>query len=137
MGSYPDPPNCCGRNLGKSGADEGTDYLHDPGDPNCFAKTCMRDTMLCPMQRCGDNIDESCAGKDTNCIIDEDCDGDPAPPMGNDCDDHDPERHFGAVEPCGSTKDLNCNGLIGEGCVPSDLDGDGFARNHPAGCPNN
>ena len=39
-----------------------------------------------------------------------------------------PAVHPGALEPCGSTKDLNCNGTIDDGCVPCDLDGDGFER---------
>jgi hypothetical protein len=139
MDPFPDPPNCCGYNLGKKGtADEFTDFLHPSPDPNCFAVSCMHDKTLCPMQRCGDGIDESCQGKDTNCIIDADCDGDPAPPIGNDCDDHDPAVHSGALEPCGSTKDLNCDGIINGGCVPCDLDGDGFERNDPPnGCPDN
>ncbi|HZS40215.1 MAG TPA: putative metal-binding motif-containing protein [Polyangia bacterium] len=134
---FPDPPNCCGKNLGKENTpDATTDYLHAPGDPGCFAAKCMRDTMLCPMKRCGDGIDEGCNnGVDTTCIVDEDCDGYPAPPQGNDCDDHDPNVHPNAAEPCNATKDLNCDGVIG-GCVPCDLDGDGFERNDPGnGCP--
>ena len=89
---------------------------------------------LCPAQRCGDGIDESCRAvdnepsNDTTCIVDADCDGTPATVNGQvfDCDDHDPNVHPGAVEACGSTKDLNCNGTVGEGCVPCDLDGDGY-----------
>ncbi|MGZ3426148.1 MAG: putative metal-binding motif-containing protein, partial [Polyangia bacterium] len=119
---YPDPPNCCGYSLGKLGtADENTNFLG---------------TDLCPTQRCGDGIDESCRDvandpkNDTTCIVDADCDGYPAMVNGQvvDCDDNDPAVHPGAVEACGSTKDLNCNGTIGEGCVPCDLDGDGYER---------
>jgi hypothetical protein len=144
MDPYPDPPNCCGYSLGKKGtADENTDYLHATGDMGCFAATCTRDMMLCPMQRCGDKIDEGCRGSgandpknDTTCVVDEDCDGYPAMPQGNDCDDHDPAVHPNALEPCGSTKDLNCDGVVNGGCVPCDLDGDGFERNDPTnGCP--
>jgi hypothetical protein len=122
---FPDPPNCCGYNLGKKGTpDEFKDFTGDP--------------VLCPKPRCGDKIDEGCNGKDTTCIIDADCDGDPAKPVGNDCDDSDPTVHSGALEPCGSTKDLNCDGVVNGGCVPCDLDGDGFERDDkPNGCPDN
>ena len=127
---FPDPPNCCGYSLGKLNTpDEHTNFLG---------------TDLCPTQRCGDGIDESCRGvandakNDTTCIVDADCDGYPATVNGQvyDCDDNDPSVHPGAVEPCGSTKDLNCNGTIGEGCVPCDLDGDGYERMDAANnCP--
>ena len=69
---------------------------------------------LCPMQRCGDGIDESCQRqRDTTCVVDADCDGYPATVNSRpyDCDDDDPASHPGAVEACGSTKDLNCNGI--------------------------
>ena len=126
---FPDPPNCCGYSLGKKGtADENKDFTGD--------------ASLCPRKRCGDGIDESCRGalndpqNDTTCVIDADCDGYPAPPQGNDCDDFDPAVHPTAIEACGSTKDLNCDGIVNGGCVPCDLDGDGFERNDPAnGCP--
>jgi hypothetical protein len=126
---FPDPKNCCGYNLGKKGTpDEGTDFTGTP---------------LCPMKRCGDGIDNSCRAvvndprNDTICEVDDDCDGYLAPPQGNDCDDHDPTVHPGALEPCGSTRDLNCSGGINEGCVPCDLDGDGYQRNDPQNsCPN-
>jgi hypothetical protein len=140
---FPDPPNCCGYSLGKTGTpDEHTDFLFTAH--TCAAAACKADMTLCPMKRCGDGIDESCRGgavndakNDTACIVDNDCDGYPAPPLGNDCDDNDPTVHPGALEPCGSMKDLNCNGTINEGCVPCDLDGDGFQRNDPTnGCPN-
>jgi hypothetical protein len=136
---FPDPPNCCGYSLGKTGtSDEGTNFLcgTNGSPPPCYAGNCNCDMTLCPSQRCGDGIDESCQGKDTTCVVDEDCDGYPAPPQGNDCDDHDPNSHPGAVEPCGSTKDLNCDGVVNGGCVPCDLDGDGYERNDSAnGCP--
>jgi hypothetical protein len=127
---YPDPPNCCGYNLGMAGTPE--EFVDYTGDP-----------ILCPMKRCGDGIDESCRGgatndpaNDTVCVIDADCDGDPAPPQGNDCDDHNPNVSSKAPEICGNGIDDNCNGLIDDGCVPCDLDGDGFQRNDPPnGCP--
>ncbi|MDB4965477.1 MAG: hypothetical protein JWN44_1166 [Myxococcales bacterium] len=121
---FPDPPNCCGYSLGRVGtAEEHTNFLGQD---------------ICPTQRCGDGIDESCRNSDTTCIVDADCDGYPATVNGQpyDCDDSDPTVHPGAVEACGSTKDLNCNGSIGEGCVPCDLDGDGYQRvDAPNGCP--
>jgi hypothetical protein len=132
---FPDPPNCCGYSLGKPAGspDANKDFLC--GAANCYASSCACDQLLCPMKRCGDGIDESCAGADTPCVVDDDCDGYPAPPMGNDCDDHDPNVHPNASEPCNATKDLNCDGIVG-GCVPCDLDGDGFERNDPQnGCP--
>jgi hypothetical protein len=129
---FPDPPNCCGYSLGKENtSDANTDFLFGG---KCYAASCKPDKMLCPAKRCGDGIDESCKGvvnssvNDTTCIVDDDCDGFPAPPQGADCDDHDPNVHPGAPEACGSTKDLNCNGTIGEGCIPCDLDGDGYER---------
>ncbi len=135
---FPDPPNCCGYSLGKSGSDANTSFLCGTGasPPPCYAASCNCTMLLCPKQRCGDGIDESCQGKDTTCVVDDDCDGYPAPPQGNDCDDHDPNVHPGALEPCGSTKDLNCDGVINGGCIPCDLDGDGFERNDAVnGCP--
>jgi hypothetical protein len=125
---FPDPPNCCGYSLGMIGtADEHTNFTGQ---------------AICPTARCGDGIDESCRGvandkiNDTTCIVDNDCDGYPAMPQGDDCDDNDPAVHPGAVEACGATKDLNCNKTVGEGCVPCDLDGDGYERADAAnGCP--
>lgn len=141
---FPDPPNCCGYNLGKAGTpDAYVDFLHDTGETGCFAARCMHDMLLCPMKRCGDGIDESCRGmgandpaNDTPCVVDEDCDGYPAPPQGNDCDDHNPNVHPGAQVICGAGIDSNCSGTIDQGCVPCDLDGDGYERIDSAnGCP--
>ncbi len=140
---FPDPPNCCGYSLGKKGtADEGTNFLCPTG--TCYAGKCSCDMLLCPKKRCGDGIDESCRGSganlasnDTACVVDEDCDGYPSIASGGtDCDDHDPTVHPGAVEGCGGTKDLNCDGVIGGGCLPCDIDGDGYERNDSMnGCP--
>ncbi len=142
---FPDPPNCCGYSLGKQGTpNAGVDYLHAAGDPACFAASCMADAMLCPKQRCGDGIDEACKGgavndpmNDTNCVIDADCDGYPAPPQGNDCNDHDPNIHPGAVEICGDNINQSCNPSGADsGCVPCDVDGDGYQRKDvAASCP--
>jgi hypothetical protein len=41
-----------------------------------------------------------------------------------DCDDADPTRHVGAVDPCGDGLDQDCDG-VDRPCVPEDLDGDG------------
>src|SRR5262249_10490154 len=113
---YPDPPNCCGYSPGQTGApDEHKDF---PGDP-----------VLCPTKRCSDGIDQSCRGEgandpanDTRCVVDADCDGFPAPPEGNDCDDHNPAIHPGAQEICGNGVDENCNNIPDDGCQPCDLD---------------
>ncbi|MEO6951727.1 MAG: putative metal-binding motif-containing protein [Polyangia bacterium] len=129
---FPDPPNCCGYSLGMKGtADAGHDYTGDP--------------VLCPKPRCGDGIDEACVGQgpndpanDTKCFVDADCDG-YSPP--DDCNDNDPAVHPGAPEICGNGKNDSCtfvNGMsvIDSGCVPCDLDGDGFQRlDVPANCP--
>lgn len=127
---FPDPANCCGYNLGfaRGTPDGQRSHADDP--------------VLCPggTPRCGDGIDNACKGiennvaNDTKCVIDADCDGF-SPPQ--DCDDNDPMTYPGAPEPCGGTKDLNCSGKPNDGCVPCDLDGDGYQRNDgPNGCPN-
>jgi len=125
MDPYPDPPNCCGYSLGKTGTEKAINYFYDAGDPNCKAASCVRDAMLCPSQRCGNGVDDSCSNKDTECATDNDCDGVVA---GKDCDDNDPTVYPGAPETCADTKDKNCDGKVGTGCVPCDLDGDGFLR---------
>ena len=82
--------------------------------------------------RCDDGIDQDCDGVDARCKIDDDCD-DRSPPW--DCDDSDPRVYPGAGEICGNGNDDNCDGEIDEGCVPCDLDGDGYERTDAAaGC---
>lgn len=120
---FPDPPNCCGYNLGKTTEPErSTNYLGDP--------------LLCPTKRCEDGVDNACQGGDTRCVVDEDCDGDVAP---FDCNDHDPSikrSAQGGREVCGNDVDEDCDGVINNGCVPCDLDGDGYQRMDAAnGCP--
>ncbi|MDY0000990.1 MAG: putative metal-binding motif-containing protein [Polyangia bacterium] len=48
---------------------------------------------------------------------------------GPDCDETDPNVHWGAPEVCGNGKDDNCNGTVDDGCPGvdcQDLDGDGW-----------
>ena len=46
-----------------------------------------------------------------------------------DCDDANPNRHPGALEPCGGSLDLNCDGVQPTACVVScvDADSDGYS----------
>jgi hypothetical protein len=82
---------------------------------------------------CNDGIDQDCDGQDTVCITDDDCDGSPAD---QDCDDNNPDIFPGQNETCGNGIDDNCNGIIDEGCVNCDLDGDGWQRYDPDNnCP--
>jgi hypothetical protein len=107
---FPDPKNCCGYSLGRSGA---------------MAAQNFSGTPECPNKRCDNGIDESCSGADTACLTDEDCDGDPA---GLDCSDQNPAVNRNATEVCGNGVDDDCDGVNDNGCVPCDLDGDGFSR---------
>jgi len=82
---------------------------------------------------CGDGIDQDCNGKDVACFTDKDCD-DYTPPQ--DCNDDDPTINPQAAETCDG-KDNNCNGVVDEGCVPCDVDGDKHADpNHTGGVCN-
>jgi hypothetical protein len=105
-----------------------------------------RDPLTFPGARedctnCGPTADQNCDGK-LNLCNDADCDGYPGcgkagapePPL-CDCDDNDPAIHPDATEVCGDAIDNNCNGQTDEGCMPCDVDGDGFLRDDPAsGC---
>jgi hypothetical protein len=116
---FPDPANCCGYSLGKT---------MEPDKSHNYAGE-----ALCPTKRCEDGIDNACTGMDTRCVVDEDCDGDPA---GLDCNDADPAVKRGAQEICGNTVDEDCDGVLNNGCVPCDLDGDEYQRaDAPNGCP--
>jgi len=75
--------------------------------------------------KCDDGVDQDCDGQDARCVTDNDCDESPPP---HDCDDEDNTVYPGAPELCGNSVDDNCNGEVDEGCVPCDLDGDGFER---------
>jgi hypothetical protein len=90
---------------------------------------------------CGPTADQNCDGK-LNLCNDADCDGYPGcgkegapePPL-CDCNDNDANVHPGISEVCGDNIDNNCDGQTDEGCVPCDVDGDGFMRDDPAnGC---
>jgi hypothetical protein len=95
--------------------------LPPANDPIWILKGCGKAS---PAPHCGDGVDNDCNGQDTACVIDEDCDGFPA---ATDCNDKDPKINPGAVEECDG-KDNNCNGIIDEGCVPCDVDGDNHAN---------
>jgi hypothetical protein len=79
---------------------------------------------------CGDGADEDCDERDVACSTDEDCDGyAPCKTKGDtgcDCDDSDASINPGTKETCDG-KDNNCDGKVDEGCVPCDIDGDGYA----------
>ena len=128
---FPDPPNCCGYSLGKLGAPMSTrDFA---GDATCARRSAAAtastraaapSTTARPTTPPASSTRTATASRRRSTA------------RSFDCDDNDPGVHPGAVEACGSTKDLNCNGTVGEGCVPCDLDGDGFERNDPANnCP--
>jgi hypothetical protein len=73
---------------------------------------------------CGDGRDQDCDGFDEAC----DADGDGFV-AGTDCDDEDPAVRPGGEEVCtalgGAAVDEDCDGIVDEGCVQDDLDGDG------------
>jgi hypothetical protein len=127
----PRPRNCCQCTDPKSCA-------------NNHAK--LADQSVCKPARCGVSFDFDCSGQSVECFIDEDCDGYAAngPPQVRDCDDNDPRVHPGAEVICDpapedASKDWACDGNPRKGCVPCDLDGDGFQRRDPPGpgakCP--
>src|SRR5262249_7151080 len=94
---FPESPNCCGYNLGKTGADRQKTF----GEPLCHAG------------RCGTGVDYDCDKMSTACVQDQDCDGFAAAasqpagcsapantPPGNDCNDCDAAINPGAPELC-------------------------------------
>jgi hypothetical protein len=77
---------------------------------------------------CGDGIDQDCDFVDAACDRDGDGVGADIAIGGRpDCDDGDPTVHPGAAE-VDCDRDRNCNGALfeGPGCIPDDLDGDGY-----------
>lgn len=94
----------------------------------CKAKMARQGKALSPPY-CGDGIDQDCSGADMVCITDDDCDGH-SPPQ--DCDDKDASINPGAKEVCDG-KDNNCNKTVDEGCLPCDVDGDGYAAKGATG----
>ncbi|MFO0577656.1 MAG: putative metal-binding motif-containing protein [Polyangia bacterium] len=98
------------------------------------------DLSTCQPARCDDPFDYDCTGMVVPCFVDEDCDGySPQDPVVSqrDCDDNNPDVHPGAPKNCAdSSKDWACDGNPTGGCVPCDLDGDGFQRMDAAAkCP--
>ena len=93
------------------------------------------DQALCQPKRCDTTFDFDCTGLSVDCFTDEDCDGySPNNPdvKLRDCDDSDARVHPNAQKLCdppdGVIKDWACDGRPSAGCVPCDLDGDGFQR---------
>ena len=93
------------------------------------------DQALCQPKRCDTTFDFDCTGLSVDCFTDEDCDGySPNNPdvKLRDCDDTDSRVHPNAQKLCdppdGVIKDWACDGRPSAGCVPCDLDGDGFQR---------
>jgi MYXO-CTERM domain-containing protein len=98
------------------------------GDGWCAPEDCNdSDAAVSPSaaERCGDGIDNNCAGGiDEGCGCD-DLDGDGyCPPA--DCNDSDASVHPDATEVCGDGIDNNCTGGVDDGCGCDDLDGDGY-----------
>ncbi len=116
----------------------------DPGFKMAMDKLQRADLGACQPSRCDTNFDYDCTGHSVSCFVDEDCDGyaanDPDPSL-RDCDDHDPRVHPRAKKDCNPDpgdvdKDWACDRNPQGGCVPCDLDGDGFQRIEKDGsCP--
>ena len=128
--SNPRPRNCC--------------QCSDP--TSCATNHAkLKDLTLCTPKRCDTAYDYDCTGLNVDCFIDEDCDGySPNNPdvRLRDCDDTDARVHPNADKICdppdGVIKDWACDGRPQVGCVPCDLDGDGYQRAETIGnqvCP--
>jgi Putative metal-binding motif len=136
---YPGAPERCGNEIDENcdGQDllcedaDGDGFTSDvdcddedadrfPGNPEA-PNTCTG--LVEP--KCDDGVDQDCDGQDAICITDEDCDESPVP---YDCNDQDNSVNPEAAELCGNNVDDNCDGEVDEGCVPCDLDGDGYER---------
>ena len=152
----PVPPAC--GDSDKDGDPEGTDC--DDNDPSRFhgnprPRNCCEctdrvscatnhakraDLSVCQPPRCDSQTDYDCTGVSVACFVDEDCDGfaanDPVPSQ-RDCDDTNAAVYPGAPKHCDDpSKDWACDGNPRGGCVPCDLDGDGYQRaDTTMGCP--
>ncbi len=132
----------------QDGKDNDCDGLTDCNDPDCkidkdkdgyLAPPCGKDcndsnASINPgaTENCQDGIDNDCDGKkdcgDTDCKIDNDGDGHPVSPCGNDCNDADASVYPGAPEACQDGKDNDCDGAIdcNDSNCQIDADGDGW-----------
>lgn len=100
----------------------------------------LADQSVCQPARCDSSFDYDCTGRVVPCFVDDDCDGfspnDPVTAL-RDCDDTNAAVYPGAPKNCADpSHDWACDGSPQAGCVPCDLDGDGYQRNDVANaCP--
>jgi len=82
------------------------------------------------VEACGDGVDQDCDMMDLMCAADDtDGDGERAVATGGrDCDDDDPQVNTLASEQCTGRADEDCDGMVDEGCMRDDTDGDGYVE---------